>query len=105
MSAEDYHQAVSVESVKGETVPAGQSIASGQLSALMDACEADPSPAGVRDAAIVGLLYTCGLRRSELVKLDLADYDRAVGSLLVKGKRGKERAISFARDSKRALSK
>lgn len=91
MNAEDYHRAAEVKGVKGETVPAGRSIAGGELSALMDACTNDPTPAGVRDAAILSILYSCGLRRAELVGADLADFDRATGSLKVTGKGRKER--------------
>ena len=56
---------------------------------------ADPSPAGARDAAIIALLYSCGLRRAELVALDLADYDQESGALTIRGKRNKER-IAYA---------
>ena len=89
MSAEDYHRAADVGSVKGETLPAGRSISSGELSALMDACTTDHSPAGARDAAIVALLYSCGLRRAKLVALDFEDYDALEGTLIVRGKRNK----------------
>ena len=54
----------------------------GELAAMMLAC-ADQTPAGVRDAAIIGILYTCGLRRSELVNLDLADYDPDAGTVTI----------------------
>jgi site-specific recombinase XerD len=45
----------------------------------------------VRDAAIISILYACGLRRAELVKLDLADYDVSANTFKVKGKGNKER--------------
>src|SRR5439155_5168821 len=38
--------------------------------ALQAACSRDPSAAGIRDAAIIGVLYGTGLRRSEIVKLE-----------------------------------
>ena len=98
MSAEDYHRAADLGSVKGETLPAGRSITPGEIAALADACAADQSAAGVRDAAIIGLLYSCGLRRAELVGLDLEDYDVEAGTLAIRRreqgigpKRGKER--------------
>jgi integrase len=65
MSAEDYQKAASVESVGGETVPAGRALSAGELVALLDSCEA--RPLGVRDAAIISLLYGCGLRRAALL--------------------------------------
>jgi site-specific recombinase XerD len=92
MSAEDYRRAVDVRGVKAETLPAGRELAQGELFALVQACKADHSPAGVRDAAILGLLYTCGLRREELVALDVADVEPETGKLLVRvGKGRKER--------------
>jgi len=91
VDADAYHKAASVESVKGETLPAGRNIQAGELAALMDACQVDQSAAGVRDAAIIGILYTCGLRRAELVKLDLGDYDADAGALTVHGKGSKDR--------------
>ena len=91
MSAEDYHKAASVESVNGETVLAGRDLSPGEIAALMAACENDPSPAGARDAAIIALMYVWGLRRAEVITLDLADYDTQAERLLIRGKRNKQR--------------
>jgi len=89
MSGEDYQQAASVENLKGETMPAGRAIGAGELGALLNSCGTDAL--GIRDAAIISLLYATGLRRAELVGLDIADYDPAVGGLILRGKRNKER--------------
>jgi len=70
---EDYQRAVKVKGVKGETLPAGRSVTLGELAALMATCANDQSAAGPRDAAMIALLYSCGLRRAELVGLGLAD--------------------------------
>jgi len=49
-------------------------------------------PLGVRDRAILETLYGTGLRRLELVNLDVGDLDRARGLVLVRrGKGGKDR--------------
>jgi len=49
-------------------------------------------PLGVRDRAILEVLYGTGLRRLELVNLDVGDIDRARGVVLVRrGKGGKDR--------------
>ena len=84
MSAEDYQRAASVESIRGETLPTGRELSSGELVALMNACQEDPGPAGVRDAAMIAILYSWGLRRAEIVTLDIADYDSDKGELVVK---------------------
>jgi integrase/recombinase XerD len=49
-------------------------------------------PLGIRDRAILETFYGSGLRRAELVHLDLGDLDRARGVVLVRqGKGGKDR--------------
>jgi integrase/recombinase XerD len=54
----------------------------------------DPSkPRGVRDRAMLHVLYAAGLRVSELVGLKLADIDRARGLVFAYGKGGKRRVV------------
>ncbi len=89
MSADDYQRAVDLKRITGETLPAGRELNPGEIQALMQACQDDPGPAGARDAAIVGVLYSCGLRRAEVVGLDLADFGS--GKLIIRGKRSKQR--------------
>jgi len=48
---------------------------------------------GARDAAMLALLYACGVRVSELCGLKVADLDRERGVLSVKGKGGKRRLV------------
>ncbi|MDJ0752758.1 MAG: tyrosine-type recombinase/integrase [Ardenticatenaceae bacterium] len=91
MSAEDYQKAASVESIKGEIVPAGRALNGGELADLLNSC--DRKPLGVRDAAIITLLYGCGLRRAELVALDLAHYSKEESELMVRGKGNKQRLV------------
>ena len=104
MTAEDYHRAAAVKTVRGETLPAGRSLSSGEIAALMTACVNDPTPAGARDAAVIALLYACGLRRSEVVSLDLADYDPAAGTIRVLGKGHKERLCHIVNGAGRAVA-
>jgi len=103
MGAEDYQRAILVENIKGETLPAGRNMSPGEIAALIKSCEDDPGPAGVRDAAIIGVMYVGGLRRAEVVALDLDDYDPETGRLVVRGKRKKERTAYLENGSGRAL--
>lgn len=48
-----------------------------------------------RDYLIIDLLYTTGLRRSELVALMVSDVEWASRQLRIKGKGGKERVVPF----------
>ncbi len=104
MSAEDFQKAASVKGVKGETLPSGRELTQGEITALISDCEHDTTNAGARDAAIIGLMYSCGLRREEVVTLDLADYDNESGRLVVRGKGNKERIAWLTGGAARAVS-
>ncbi len=104
MSAEDFHKAASVKGVKGDKLPAGRELTHGELTALMADCEHDRTNAGARDAALIGLMYSCGLRREEVVTLDLADYGTEDGRLVVRGKGNKERIAWLSGGAARALT-
>ncbi len=101
---DDYHRAVDVESVRGETLPAGRQLSAGELAALFRVCGDDESPAGARDAAVLAILYGGGLRRSESVSLDLADFNREDGALRVRGKGSKERLCYATNGSRDAIT-
>jgi integrase/recombinase XerD len=48
---------------------------------------------GLRDKAILELLYSTGIRRAELISLDIYDLDYTAGTVRVLGKGRKERVI------------
>ena len=95
MSAEEYQTAIDLKPAQGERPDqaAGRALSGGEWRALIEACIADESAAGVRDAAILGVLRVAGLRRAEVAALTLGSYDRNRQILTVKGKRNKTRAI------------
>lgn len=95
MSAEAYQRAVDVQNVKAEVIPAGRELSDGEIFALVAACKADKLPGGVRDAAIIGLLYTCGLRRAELVALNRADFEREASKLLIRAGKGRKQRTAY----------
>ncbi len=95
LSAEDYHRAVDVRGVKHSGLPRGRALSSGELRALFEAC-ANGTKAGIRDAAFLSVLYAGGLRRSEAVALDLADYQPDTGALTVRGGKGRKDRIVYA---------
>ncbi|WP_374967591.1 site-specific tyrosine recombinase XerD [Lysinibacillus sp. RS5] len=61
-------------------------------------------PQGVRDVAMLELLYGSGMRISELIALDLADIHLTMGFVRVFGKGGKERIIPLGKSALSALS-
>lgn len=60
---------------------------------------------GIRDRAMLELLYASGLRISELITLELNDIHFDSGYLKAKGKGAKERVIPFGRVAATALQK
>jgi site-specific recombinase XerD len=101
---DDYAKAVDLKGVKGTTLPRGRCLTAGEVRALFLACAADDGPAGRRDAALLAVQYGLGLRRSEAVSLDLADYSAATGELRVKGKGNKTRCCYVTNGSAAALA-
>jgi integrase len=90
-SAEDLLRIRDVRPIRHERLPAGRAVTPGELAAMMDACAADESAAGVRDAAIIALLYALGVRRQELVSLDVESYDPETGEAVILGKLNRQR--------------
>lgn len=98
MSADERDRASDVEPVRGTRLPPGRSIPRGELRSLFEACAEEANDPrmrarGVRDAAMLALLYVGGLRRAELAGLRLFDYDHESRTVRVRGKGNKERVV------------
>lgn len=74
-----------------------------QASALLDGLTADDSPVGLRDSAVLELLYASAIRVGELVGLDVDDLDRGRGLVRVVGKGDKERAVPVGHPAWRSI--
>lgn len=61
------------------------------------------TPQGLRDRAILEILYASGMRVSELASLDLHDVQFGTGEIRVIGKGDKERVVLIGRPALRAL--
>jgi integrase/recombinase XerD len=62
------------------------------VSALIEAPDVS-TPRGVRDRALLELLYACGLRASEALTLRISDVNRRAGYVQCSGKGQKERLV------------
>lgn len=63
------------------------------------------TPLGIRDKAILEMLYATGLRVSELVGMDVKDIDFSEDLIKVRGKGNKERIVPLGSKAKDALKK
>lgn len=90
MSSEAQASAGDLRPAKGSRLLAGRALSRSEFRKLFRACAADPK-AGKRDAAMLALLLGNGLRRAELVSLDLANWDPSAGTIKILGKGSKER--------------
>jgi len=75
-----------------------KSLSEAQVEALLAAPDLD-KPLGLRDRAMLELLYACGLRVSELVTLKTVQVSLADGVLRVTGKGAKERLVPFGEEA------
>jgi integrase/recombinase XerD len=73
-----------------------------QMQALLASPDAG-TPLGVRDRALLEMLYASGLRASELCALRAADVDLKNGTVRCKGKGDKERVVPLGEMARRAL--
>ena len=65
-----------------------------EVAALLDAPRQD-TPQGLRDRAMLELMYACGLRVSELIHLRTGEVDLNIGAVRVIGKGNRERLVPF----------
>lgn len=94
MSPEDCARAADVKNISASPPLMGRALDSSEIAAIMNACTSDPTPAGARDAATIAILRSTGLRRGEIVALNLADLDLKTGELQVRcGKGRKARTV------------
>ncbi len=92
IDADTMTRIVNVKNVPASTLPAGRHVDVGDVRRLFLFCE--DTPVGARDAAMLALLYGCGLRRSEVVTVQLDDYDD--GAVTVRRGKGRKERIVYA---------
>jgi site-specific recombinase XerD len=79
---------------KGQQYPA-EILTADEVRALIRACS-NRAPTGVRNRALLVLLYRAGCRISEVLRLHPKDLDRAAGTVTVlRGKGGKRRTLGL----------
>jgi integrase/recombinase XerD len=77
---------------------------SGTVDQLLTA-PAESDSIGLRDHAMLDLLYATGMRVSELIRLRVADLDELGGVLRVTGKGNKQRLIPVGREALKSIAR
>ncbi len=80
------------------------SLSYGEVNSLLSAADVSRTQ-GVRDRAILELMYATGLRVSEAVELKIQDVNLEVGFLRCLGKGSKERVVPLGKEAISAISK
>ena len=81
-----------------------RALAESQVDALLNAPD-DDAPIGLRDRAMLEVMYACGLRVSELVNLPTTAVNLRQGVLRVTGKGGKERLVPLGEEAQHWLER
>lgn len=105
LPSDDWERIKMVRSVSGKRLPSGRFLSEEEVETLLKECLRDSSASGLRDAAIIAVLVGCGLRRTELVTLDLKHYNTAEKSLKVRGKGNKDRTAFLPKDAQHYLTR
>ncbi|MDD2522218.1 MAG: tyrosine-type recombinase/integrase [Anaerolineaceae bacterium] len=101
----DYYRAAGVKSLRHENILRGRTLEHEELRKLLEACLADEhNPAlSARDAALITLMYITGIRRQEVVDLNLSDFIAKERKLRILGKGSKQREVFLSEDAITAL--
>lgn len=105
MSTDVYMRAINIKPLKGNRLEqaAGRMLTPGELGALFATCAIDESPAGCRDAVMLGQASFAGLRRQEIADLTIDNLHQE-NTLHVLGKGNKTRVVPLTAGLVDALS-
>ena len=100
MEASDFHKAVDIPNVKGTGKLRGRALSTSEIECLIKSCHEPNNTLGLRDAAVIAILRCGGIRRQEIVKLNLEDLDLATGELTIgQGKGNKYRLVYLTNEA------
>ncbi|AFZ15681.1 integrase family protein (plasmid) [Crinalium epipsammum PCC 9333] len=94
IDSEDYADSSDISTIRGSRLPRGRALTNEEISKLIEVCILDPTPAGLRDAAMIAILMA-GLRRAEVVGMSLSDFNPITGALIVRRGKGNQDRITY----------
>ena len=94
MTAADYTKAADLKSFRVTNSLRGRALSLDEIKGLIAHCLEIGTAIALRDGAVISVLRCGGIRRQELVRLDLADLNLETGAVLVRhGKGNKTRTV------------
>lgn len=93
ISADAYLRIKSTRAMPDNWQPKRRVLRGEEVLGLIDDCMNDARTQGRRDAAVLAMLFCCGLRRSEVVGIDVESLDPVEGSVVIRGKGYKKRLV------------
>ena len=104
ISADQLMRLNDIKRVRGKRLPSGRSLSTQEIKKLYRACIQDNSPAGKRDYAIIAVMLATGIRRSEVIAIDVDDYNTRSGLLNIQsGKGNKQRLLPVGKKATQAI--
>lgn len=91
IDSDAYFHIRDIKSVSGTRLISGRALERPEIRKILGSCDRETTIANLRDAAMIATLVGCGLRRSELVALDIEHVSWRDGAISVLGKGNKER--------------
>ena len=105
ISFENHQRISAIPHYKGKRVKLKEKHLTPRLVAkLIDDASSAETLTGYRNAAVIGLMAYCGLRRDEVASLRVSDIDLDNGEMLIRGKGDKERLGFLNEDASRLLA-
>jgi integrase/recombinase XerD len=83
--------------------PMPRAISADDIARLLARAGSGSGPDGLRDRAMLHLLYATGMRVTELVSLDVGDLDLEASQVRCVGRRGRERSLPLEPEARQAL--
>jgi len=84
-----------IKRIRGKRLPSGRSLTVTEVKKLYRTCAKDNSSAGKRDYAIIAIMLATGIRRSEVIAINIDDYNTRTGLLNVQSGKGNKQRTAY----------
>jgi len=105
ISADQLMRLNDIKRVRGKRLPSGRSLTMQEIKKLYRACKQDKSAAGKRDHAIIAAMLATGIRRSEVIAINIDDYNTRSGLLNIQSGKGNKQRTAYLNTESRKVVK